>query len=344
MRIFNTPYKKSDFRAFKILEPLVLSDLAWLGRTILKLVRFYMQDQTIRAEQGPQQPVLHPTGPYLTRRKNRRGDLLVFVPRRLNSLLIDDFTGAYGYSHVAVDTGQIDGITRKPVMVESMVGKLVRRNYQDEYGERPFVRIPLSQTGLDTEKFCDCIEGKIGEPYDDLEALTWGMVDDPAKQICSDMVAVCLPDEVRSDIAKASRKGLLRRHSVSIHSLPSTHGLREFISPNAFAEYYGAPPGKDVKQPDQPVSPRLPQEQPVTVKTGRILAGREILGVPLRNFLLIGAAALVGGTIWLMERGEHSRPAAPQYTPQPGARSYPAPVERTHRIPASPEWGGRPAA
>ncbi len=82
-------------------------------------------------------------------------------------------------------------------------------------------------------------------------------MDDPARQICSDLAAVCLPEEMRRDIARKRRLGILRRGSVSVHSKPSQHDLREFISPNGFAEYFGAPRGKEVHAPDQLVEPRV---------------------------------------------------------------------------------------
>jgi hypothetical protein len=130
----------------------------------------------------------------------------------------------------------------------------VHRSYLDKYGPRPFVRIPLTQAGVDGDSFRDCVQKQMGEPYDTMDALTWGDVRNPARQICSGLAADCLPEKLRLDIARAGRAGKLGRRSVSVH-----HRLgrkREvFISPNAFAEYFGAPPGKEISDTDELVSP-----------------------------------------------------------------------------------------
>lgn len=249
------PQTMQEHKLAELVGQLIRHDLDLVGRAILKAVRLKRYNEPVPTQPG-KTDVPVPTGPYATRRRMQLGDLLIFVPRALDSYLIDDLTGGYGYSHVAVDCGEDDLPTGQPVMVESTVGRTVERRFQHEYGQRPFVRINLARTGLAVDKFCECVQSKLGQPYDAVEALTWGMVDDPAKQVCSDLAAVCLPDEVREDIADARRKALLHRHSVSVHSRPSTHGVREFISPNGFAEYYGAPKGEDIHRPDYRVAPK----------------------------------------------------------------------------------------
>ncbi len=131
-----------------------------------------------------------PTGPLRQGDEGRQGSLLIFVPRNAISALINDMTGGYGYSHLAVDCGDIDIPSGKRVMVESTPGLGVHDSFQDEYGERKFVRIPLGKAGVDVGEFCDCIRSKLGEKYDDEEALTFGLIHNPAKQICSDLATV----------------------------------------------------------------------------------------------------------------------------------------------------------
>lgn len=46
-----------------------------------------------------------PTGPLKQGDEGRRCSLLLFVPRNVMSTLVDDMTGGYGYSHLAVDCG-----------------------------------------------------------------------------------------------------------------------------------------------------------------------------------------------------------------------------------------------
>ena len=70
---------------------------------------------------------------------------------------------------------------------------------------------------MDCREFRKCILDKMGEPYDVAEVLTWGQVDDPAKQVCSDLAADCLPTKVRLAIVLQARTGRLGRHTVSIH-------------------------------------------------------------------------------------------------------------------------------
>lgn len=261
-------------------------DLDLIGKVALKLVDRLWQNKPIRPQRVPKPHPELPKAPFLPLRPRQRGDLLLFVPRSLESLLIDHLTGSYGYSHLAVDCGEND-ITGKPVMIESTTGEVVQKKYQDEYGPRRFVRIPLRRAGVAPDAFCDCVASKLGEAYDDLEAITWGDIDDPAKQVCSDLAAVCLPNDMREDIAKQAREGKLRRFSVSVHSRPSDHNLREFISPNGFAEYFGAPRGKDVKQPDQMVLPKIAGEtQPASGKG--------------RFSWLIVLLITAGGLVWLL--------------------------------------------
>ncbi len=171
------------------------------------------------------------------------GDLLLWVPRRIESFIIDDLTGRFGYSHITVDNGEIDLPTGKPVMIETTVGQVVKRKFQDEYAGRAYVRIPLSKTGIDAEIFVQCIKSRLGEAYDTLEALTLGEIDDPAKQMCSSLASDCLPETVRREIAKARQLRLVRRASVSVYPSPKPNTTRVFISPNGFADYYGAPKG-----------------------------------------------------------------------------------------------------
>ncbi len=261
-------------------------DLEWIGRALLWVTRLFSRQHRIQPENEPKSEPLPPTGPFVTTRKQQRGDLLAWVPRRFDSFLIDDLTGKYGYSHISIDCGETDVPTGKAVMVESTVGQTVQNKFLDEYGARNFARIPLSRAGIDPETFCKCVQSKIGQQYDALEALTLGQIDDPVKQVCSDLAAVCLPEEVRSDIAKASRVGLLRRGSVSIHSKPKDHNLKAFISPNAFAQYFGAPPGQDLVRADQWIRPRRITSDPAP-----------ILALSLRRGLLLLALAGLG---WLL--------------------------------------------
>jgi hypothetical protein len=267
---------------------LISSHLKGLARGILKLARLERWNEPVPAECEPKSFAQLPTGPYADTRQKERGDLLLFVPRGLNSFIIDDLSGGYGYSHAAVDCGEVDVPTGKPVMIESTVGRTVERTFIDQYGPRHFARVHLAQVGVEPQSFCDCVKSKLGEPYDDIEALTWGQIDDPAKQVCSDLAAVCLPEEIREDIAKASRLHLLRHHAVSVHSRDSEHGVREFISPNGFAEYFGAPQGEDIKSPGQLVIPHTVTSTPVHAVTHAVHRNYWQFVIALAAVVLVG--------------------------------------------------------
>lgn len=199
-----------------------------------------------------------PTGPLRQVDKGRHCSLLIFVPRSPISNLINDMTGGYGYSHLAVDCGEVDIPTGKRVMVESTFGLGVHNSFQDEYGDRNFVRIPLQKVGVNPGEFCDCIRSKLGEKFDDEEVLTLGILHNPAQQICSDLAAVCLPEATRLDIARFYRAGFLHPHSaVSLQKKPDKD-FYLFVSPNSFAEYFGAPKGKHLTGPDTLSEPVLP--------------------------------------------------------------------------------------
>ena len=197
-----------------------------------------------------------PTGPFHVAAKEHEGDLLLFVPRNEVGRLITTLTGRYGYSHLAIDCGETDEPTGRRVMIEATVGPGVHYAFQDEYGKRPFVRVPLRKTGIDVGKFCECVHARVGEKFDDLEAITLGILDNPARQICSDLATVCLPDEMRAEVVRCHRKAVIHPLS-AVRDEVRSPGFRLFMSPNGFAEFFGVPLGKDIKEPDQLVEPHI---------------------------------------------------------------------------------------
>jgi hypothetical protein len=199
-----------------------------------------------------------PTGPFRPFEDGHEGDLLIFVPRNKISRLIDRMTGSYGYSHLAIDCGEIDQPTGRRVMIEATMSDVVHNAYQDEYGERHFVRIPLERTGVNVKQFCECIHSRLGEKYGNLEALTLGIFDNPARQICSDLATNCLPEGMRQELVRCHRAVVIHPLSAVLHERSATR-LRLFVSPNGFAEYFGAPRGTDLDGPDEQVEPH-PQD------------------------------------------------------------------------------------
>jgi hypothetical protein len=197
-----------------------------------------------------------PTGPFQLSFPASEGDLLIFVPRNEIGKAISSFTGRYGYSHLAIDCGEIDAPTNRRIMIEATMGSGVHRAFQDEYGQRPYVRIPLRTVGADVRQFCNCIREKIGEQFDDLEVVTLGILDNPARQICSDLATVCLPEAMREKVMQYHKRAVLHPLSVVRDKMPIEH-IRLFISPNGFAEFLGAPRGSEIERPDQLVEPHI---------------------------------------------------------------------------------------
>lgn len=200
-----------------------------------------------------------PSGPFRMKYPDSSGDLLLFVPRNEISRTINSFTGRYGYSHLAIDCGEIDVPSGRRVMIEVTMGLGVHYAFQDEYGKRPFVRLPLRETGMDVEQFCECIHAKVGEKFDNLEAITLGILDNPARQICSDLATVCLTEEMRAKIVRYHRRAVIHPLS-AVRDVMQGSRPRLFMSPNGFAEFLKAPRGRELKGPDQLAHPHIQEE------------------------------------------------------------------------------------
>ncbi len=243
------------------------SPLAEAGKLLFTILRLVWRDRPVGAEHSNTAVAPLPTGPFETTRRQQLGDLLIWVPRRINSYLIDDLTGGYGYSHTTIDTGEIDVPTQKPIMAEITVGQTVERKFQDEYGQRAFARVPLAMAGVDVGQFVECVKSKFGEQYDSWDAITMGAIQDPAREVCSGLAADCLPEKMLSQIAWARRLGILPQRAVSIHSRAGAAKTKAFVSPNGFAQYYGIPKGRKIHKPDTLTVP-----QPISISMGQIAA------------------------------------------------------------------------
>ncbi len=234
-----------------------------------------------------------PTGPFRLGEEECKGSLLLFVPRNPIGEVIDKMTGGYGYSHLAIDCGEVDIPTGKRVMIEATPALGVHHAFQDQYGKRKFIRIPLRETGIDVDQYCDCIRSKLGEKYSDEEILTLGLVENPAKQICSDLATVCLPKEMLVSMARYYETGFLHHLSLVLVYGRLNKNFHLFISPNGFSEYFGVPLGTELDGPDQLAEPVLPNQQ---ISTSR-----------KTNLLTVGIAALCGlALLWLFKKRHFS--------------------------------------
>src|SRR6266496_1281599 len=102
-----------------VVRRLMARDALLSARALLIIVRLARRDKPLRVDDAPAANKAQPRGPF-----SSGGDcyLLIFVPRSLESFLIDEGTSHYGYSHVAVDCGEVELSTGKPVMIESSPG------------------------------------------------------------------------------------------------------------------------------------------------------------------------------------------------------------------------------
>lgn len=252
------PAPLTEQALYQIVEQFIAVGARMGAAPFLKILRFLRRNEQPFGEN--KQGITPLVGPFHLA-KDSTVALLLFALHSPQSRLIDDLSGRYGYSHLTVDVGEIDTPTGKPVMTESMPNSPVHRSFQDEYGPRPFLRVPingwLARYGMTPAEFRACVQDKLGEAYDVVEVLTWGRIDDPVRQVCSDLAAVCLPEGMREEFARQQRAGLLP-HSVTIHrSKAGANGrggsgtLRLFVSPNGFARFFNAPYGNQVTRPGQ---------------------------------------------------------------------------------------------
>ncbi len=200
-----------------------------------------------------------PTGPFKSATGKSQADLLLFVPRNQIGHTIDELTGRHGYSHLAIDFGEVDVPSGRRVMIESTVAPGVHYAFLEEYGERPYARIPLENTGMDVGQFYQCVRSKVGERFNDLEVISLGVFDNPTRQICSDVATVCLPEEMRQNIIRCHDGRVLHPLSVARHGMLGLE-TRLFVSPNGYAEFFDIPRGRTIHAPDQLAQPHLPED------------------------------------------------------------------------------------
>jgi len=107
----------------------------------------------------------------------------------------------------------------------------------------------------------------LGEKFDEEEILTIGLIHDPDKQICSDLATVCLPEVMRRDIARYQQASFRYFISRKFPFGAPDNLFRLFVTPNGFAEYFGAPKGEQLEGLDQLSKPILPGTRRKTKST-----------------------------------------------------------------------------
>ena len=139
------------------------------------------------------------------------GDIRLYKAEGAIGSVIDFATCGYGYSHATLVCGD--------KMINARA-EGVKRDSLDHYGDRKFAVVRLGLTNTQYEQLCACVQEKIGSDYDHLEAVTFGTIDDPGREMCTMLIMHCL------DLIGVDREAL---------------GLGGFVSPNDLARVLGAP-------------------------------------------------------------------------------------------------------
>ena len=221
------PAPPAEQALYQIAEQFIAVGARMGAAPFLKILRFLRRNEQPLNEnkQGITPTTL--VGPFHLASKDPIVALLLFIPRSLESRLIDDLSGRYGYSHLTVDVGEIDTPTGKPVMTESMPNTRVHRSFQDEYGPRPFLRIPinawLARFGMTPGEFRACVQNKLGEAYDVVEVLTWG-ADSRPRSPGMQRPGGCVPARRH---ARGNRQTTARRSAAAFGYYPPPQGWRK---------------------------------------------------------------------------------------------------------------------
>ncbi|MBA7556301.1 hypothetical protein ES705_49003 [subsurface metagenome] len=124
-------------------------------------------------------------------------------------------TCGYGYSHAGLVCGEnvihatSEGVVPQPLSHPDIEGR-----------DRAIVRLGLTRQQI--EELCKCVSAQIGGDYDYIEAVTFGTVDAPGREMCTMLIMHCL-DQIGVD--------------------RSALGLGGFVSPNDIARTYDTPHG-----------------------------------------------------------------------------------------------------
>lgn len=104
----------------------------------------------------------------------------------------------------------------------------------------------------------------MGDKFDNLEAITLGILDNPARQICSDLATNCLPEDIHDEIALCHRRAVIHPLAAVRDERPGLR-IRLFMSPNGFAEFFGVPPGWQIREPNQVIEPHIQNSSDVKI-------------------------------------------------------------------------------
>lgn len=139
------------------------------------------------------------------------GDIVLFAADSAAGHVIDHATCGYGYSHA--------GLVCNSRLIDA-TSEGIEDNPLDQALNREHSIIRLDLTDSQVEALCNCVRSKNPSDFDYIEAVTFGTIDSPGKEMCTMLIMHCL-DEIGVDRAEL--------------------GLAGFVSPNDIARTYGAP-------------------------------------------------------------------------------------------------------
>lgn len=147
--------------------------------------------------------------------------VLLFEPDD-SSRVIDEITGGYGFSHVALDGCEVDEQGR-PLLIDCQPGIGVARVLADSYDGRGRARVwmPLCEG----RELYGCVRGRVGQPYD-LLGLVWPSEGLESGLICSQLIYECLPQRLQALVPPWPRD--------------------RPVAPNDLARAFGARPGTSI--------------------------------------------------------------------------------------------------
>ena len=161
----------------------------------------------LRAAQGrPSDPYVRPQGAPVR--------ILLFVPVDEQSAKIDAASGGHGYSHVAVDAGEMRTEDLAPLVIDCVPFKGVHRRPLTDYGDRDRTEVELPrEVGEHAYGF---IRGQVGRPFDTLGFFG----SDSQSTFCRES----LPQRYRGHVLASREPGKMGWYA-SVNAIPSPNQL-----------------------------------------------------------------------------------------------------------------------
>lgn len=125
--------------------------------------------------------------------------IVLVAPRTAVGRIVDQSTGAHGFSHVALDACEFDD--RGALAIDcTPQGGVQRRPLREIVGDADHVRL-LLPFAAGREAY-GCARAKLGTPYSALAFVAGDRRTRADGAVCSEVIADCLPDSLRTSITR----------------------------------------------------------------------------------------------------------------------------------------------